>query len=227
MQRWDYLDKRGNIAQLEEGVPTVHQNTGEGIPFPDLGQMQMSRNTNVSRTRYLTAYDARVSGLQDFQGLPCIRLDWEKPAQGGYDLKGFVLVCPSRDYKELYKENKAVSVSPGNTVKSFAKVTTVNELKKYGDSWIPSDVSYESQDFYENKEVRSLQQRFRVVDFQIDPDTSLFSPLFSPGTRVFTGTPTGGDAALNVAGESIAKLSARLRGGDFSPLKVEVPTTKE
>ena len=221
MQQWDYLTNQGRVDQLNAGVPTAHPNAGQGIPFPDLGHLQIRRNSTSKRTTYLTAYDANITGLQEFRGLSCLRLNWEKPAMGGYNLKGFVLVCPSRDYKELYKENEAVSVSPGNTVKRFTQVTTVNELKKYGDSWIPTDVSYERQDFYENNEVRSLQQRFRVVDFQIDPDTTLFSPLFSPGTRVFQGTPTGGDSSLSVAGGDIFDLAATLRTGDFSPLKAD------
>jgi hypothetical protein len=221
-EKIDYLTKEGTIAQLNDGLPTAHKDTKVRVPLPALGHMQMENEATSKRSEYLRFYGARVTGVQEFGQLQCIRLDWSiAPGKGSYAVKGHVLVCPSRDYKEVYKEVQATSNKPDEPVRQYTEKRVIESFKRFGDAWLPTSARFERQDFYEQGEVRSLQESFRVVSFQSEEETeiNIFKPLLSAGTRVFE---SGGEAKVEVMGSDIAELLQQLRAGNFSSLKEEV-----
>jgi hypothetical protein len=116
---------------------------------------------------------------------------------------------------------QATSNKPDEPVRQYTEKRVIESFKRFGDAWLPTSARFERQDFYEQGEVRSLQESFRVVSFQSEEETeiNIFKPLLSAGTRVFE---SGGEAKVEVMGSDIAELLQQLRAGNFSSLKEEV-----
>jgi hypothetical protein len=163
---------------------------------------------------------ARFTGEQQFQGLTCLRIAWDSPAtpQQAFHTKGFALVCPSRDYKVLYREEETTYQEKTSPVLSEKDVLVVNQLTQYGDVWMPTLVNHEWEKVTADGKRSALSEIFRVVEFEPNAlrDDSIFSPIFSPGTRVFRSGVTETGDKLEIAGGDTIALEQQLRTGNFS-----------
>ena len=218
----------GQVRLLNAGFPTAYEKENLRIPFTVFALMQIaSRPERDLGADYL---GTQLVGEQQFQGLPCLRLEWDFPAgrQFAYRVKGFALVCPSRDYKVLYRQEESTSEEKTTPTRSEKDVLVVEQLTQYGDAWMPSRVSHQWSKVAADGETSTLSEVFRVLEFEPNAvrDDSIFSPIFSPGTRVFRAGADKAGNKLEIAGGDTTALEGSLSTGDFSLFTpLTAPTT--
>ena len=225
IDKQEIVNKLGQRELVSEGKTSFYELPDLLVPFPALGKMQVASVATESYTGFFKALDLAPVKTEIYRGLKCWRLEWNTLSNKGqgFARKGFSLICPDRDYKELYREDVITNTDQKLPLQIASNKFAVEKLQKYGDYWIPSRVFRESKrvNFEGNEKV--LTESFRITSLQADAVTTglLFTPLFSPGTRVYFNVASSVGGKVDIAGGDIANLISRLQLGDFSDLQQE------
>jgi len=149
---------------------------------------------------------AAISGLQDFHGLSCLRVDWSAGQKGASS--GYALICPDRGYKAAYIERR---ISEGAT--ESVEQVTVQQFGHIGDIWFPSVVRVARHGAPGASPRRDELWQAEQVRVNEPVSDSVFDPLLSPGTIV---TQDGGKKWI--VGGGIEDAVEALRSGNLQAL---------
>lgn len=219
IEHQEFLSEDGKVGLLNGDIPTHYVANDAIIPFLAAGKTQIAIDRkNVSN---LANLPLRITGHEMFRGLDCLRLEYKSSAKNPYS--GYVLVCPSRDYKLLKEEHTIVYQDPKADFRSAVDRSTVEKLQKIGSSWIPSQVHHEWIRTTIDGQKKQLTEKFRLLSFETDVINTdlLFEPQLSPGTREMLQDSNEAGSIREIVGGDISTLTARIQKGDMSFLNPE------
>ena len=208
-EKQQVLNKKGEVVEI---APVVYDQSSP-LPLSPVEDLQIHLNDLTPEVEF--SADCKVVGHEIYKGLQCLRIEWgQKDKSSEW---GVYLVCPQRDWRILFQENRFGS-GQKEGVKSIYRKMSVESLKHYDDGWVPSSVRTEyTMTGYDGKMKTSID-KLKVVDFNpnaVDED-ALFDPSFSPGTRILS------QEGVTIAGGNMTVLVAQLQSRDFSILDEEV-----
>jgi len=156
--------------------------------------------------RFLRNSNVRAAGACEFSGMDCIRLDCGDASVAGSDSEGswgHILVCPSKNYREVYSEwHDYYAHSVLNYKETITKFNVLS-FGSYGGIWIPTLVRNELyQVGPDGKEKLVNEEVFRITKFEPNsvPDDGIFETRMPPETQVFnTGKRDTGLTGLDTS----------------------------
>ena len=171
----------------------------------------------MTRDKALRHLRARLDGEETFAGLPCLRLVHDGTGKMGR-VWGKVLVCPTRDFKEMFSEYRVAPKVPRDGIIEYVKREKVTQLTQYDGRWFPSQVEFEETiKTADGKEHQTYREVFEVQSLRLNSisDDHVFKPVFSPDTVYF---PLEGN--YEVVGGDTQMLENKLEQADFSVLEL-------
>jgi len=208
------LDSKGEVKPTPpNGVdPVAYEGPDSNLPIGPVEDLQIYVK---GLTRLVTfPENAKVVGFQNYHGLKCIRIEWgekDKSSNWGYDL-----VCPDRDWKNIYSEGYIDEGLP--QYKRFYQKTAVEQLQKVEGNWIPFSVYQETQKIGYKGEINTSRRQVKILNFDLDAVNGnvLFAPLLSPGTVLIGADTSSPSSSASAIGGSINHLLDQSQSGDFS-----------
>jgi len=217
MQLWEPWMKQPAPVAYERQAPTMPL----GLDHLQVEAPDSLRHQWPLRTQTLRKNRARVVGWETFGDLQCIRLDCDyEIAQGDGTISSnteSVLVCPERDFKEVFSERRGQYGNPADTVKEASHKTTVSRFQRYGETWLPAEVHTEMYWITsDGKSSLVWESLFRVVEMEIGASkaNNIFVPLFTPDTTVYSL-----DGTTRSMGGDTRGMEDALQKGNLSVLK--------
>lgn len=218
-----FLTSDSKVGVANGGNSVYYErNSDQIIPFTDLERIQHLESTEKQDYLREIMPDISVAGRQIYQGLECIKLQW-KGGNVNSSFEGYCLVCPSRNYRQLYNESNIKYSQSALPRIERHDIMNVEKLTLYTNTWIPSQV-YSSTTFKNIDGTEdSLIEKFRVVEFNANDLTIglLFQPLFPPGAKLYQNGFIGAGGKLSIIGGDTSALEDTLQKGDISILKKE------
>ena len=195
----------GSLTDLQIYVP------GMGVNIPGVPSAQLDSSIYLMASSY--------TGKENYRGLECLKMVWNDPKNEASS--GYALICPERNWKIVYSE----IVEPDSDGKGDETRTDVYAVENFihsEDVWLPSVVYHQRKYQNPNKERISFKEKLKVVEFipNYVNSSSIFEPIFSPGTHLFNANEEGSEA--KIIGGDISFLIRQLQKGDYSLVEPEV-----
>ena len=208
------------LPEQPNGDNPIATNLETPVPATIFDPLQIAgpQASNLNFRPYaLKRYGARIVGKEQFDGLDCLRVEYDFAPKGRDEsVRGYTLICPERDYKEVFREHH-LSTGEKTGVREVITKRTVRQFTKFQGMWLPSASSFEWQDVFADGQVRlSRLEEFRIVELQIGAveNESALAPLWSPGTLIYRS----GVEDVEVAGGDLSNLEEQLQDGKFEAL---------